>query len=143
MPTPRENTGPAPRLTFPRRLRLQHAREFKAVRDAKLRKSSGPISLSLRPNGLDHPRLGLSISRAVGGAVRRNALKRAIREAFRLTWRSWPTADGASFDMVVSSRAHEPLTLDQYAEILGSLVASALREAGRRDGRRASDGAGG
>jgi ribonuclease P protein component len=33
--------------------------------------------------GLDHPRLGVTISRRVGGAVVRNAVRRRLREAFR------------------------------------------------------------
>lgn len=36
------------------------------------------------PNGLDHPRLGLAISRKVSPrAVQRNRIKRLIRECFR------------------------------------------------------------
>ncbi|HYH61136.1 MAG TPA: ribonuclease P protein component [Solirubrobacterales bacterium] len=45
-------------------------------------------------------RLGLSVSRKVGGAVERNAVKRAIREAF------WALADDLppEFDFVVVAR---------------------------------------
>ena len=45
-------------------------------------------------------RLGLSVSRKVGGAVERNAVKRAIREAF------WALADGlpSQFDFVIVAR---------------------------------------
>ena len=35
------------------------------------------------PSDLSHPRLGLSVGRKVGGAVRRNRWKRLLREAFR------------------------------------------------------------
>lgn len=45
-------------------------------------------------------RLGLSVSRKVGGAVERSAVKRAVREAF------WALADGLprQFDFVIVAR---------------------------------------
>ncbi len=45
-------------------------------------------------------RLGLSVSRKVGGAVERNAVKRSIREAF------WALSDGlpAEYDFVIVAR---------------------------------------
>jgi ribonuclease P protein component len=48
----------------------------------------------------DSLRLGLSVSRKVGGAVERNAVKRAIREAF------WALSDGLplQFDFVIVAR---------------------------------------
>ena len=50
--------------------------------------------------GEDALRLGLSVSRKVGGAVERNGVKRAIREAF------WALSDGLplQFDFVVVAR---------------------------------------
>ena len=49
----------------------------------------------------DALRLGLSVSRKVGGAVERNAVKRAIREAF------WALSEGLpqQFDFVIVARA--------------------------------------
>ncbi len=49
----------------------------------------------------DALRLGLSVSRKVGGAVERNAVKRAIREAF------WALSEGLpqQFDFVIVARS--------------------------------------
>jgi ribonuclease P protein component len=51
-------------------------------------------------NQLTHSRLGISVSRKVGGAVLRNRWKRLIREAFRLCREQLP--DG--LDLVVRPR---------------------------------------
>lgn len=39
----------------------------------------------VRPNGLSFARLGVSVGRKHGNAVRRNRIKRVLRAAFRLT----------------------------------------------------------
>ena len=71
--------------------------------------------------GSDELRLGLSVSRKVGGAVERNAVKRAIREAF------WALSDGLpqQFDFVIVAR-HDAAGLVERDGTPG--VETALRE---------------
>jgi ribonuclease P protein component len=122
----------APRLTFPRRLRLTHAREFDAVRRSGVRRQAHPLAISGRPNGLPHCRLGLSVGRPVGNAVVRNRAKRHIREAFRLSQRDFPIGTGGGYDLVVAVRPHDELPFADYRKILLDLAAAIHREWDRR-----------
>lgn len=93
----------------------------------------GPLTVFVHANGLDHPRLGLSVGKRVGSAVRRNAVKRRIREAFRLLQHELP----AGFDLVVTAREHPETGMDTYR----SWLREGARQAARRWERRA-EGAG-
>jgi ribonuclease P protein component len=73
-----------PRLGLPRETRLVRRAEYDAVYREGRRRSSREFTLFVRPNGLDVSRFGWSIKKALGNAVRRNRLRRRLREIFRL-----------------------------------------------------------
>lgn len=70
-------------LAFTKKARLLKNSSFKAVLARKIRVSDGLLVLFIAENDCSAPRLGISIGKAFGNAVRRNRLKRLIREAFR------------------------------------------------------------
>lgn len=108
---------------YRKRHRLTHAREFKAVYDANIRKHRGPMTVFTLPNPHSWPRLGLSIGARVGPAVQRNRLKRLLREAFRLEQHALAArADGARYDVVITCRPHAFWTLAAYRKALRELV---------------------
>ena len=100
--------------SFPRTHRLHGRRAFAAVFAGKAAQSCGPLTLYALPNNLPHPRLGIVMSRSIGPAVRRNRLKRLLREAFRLSQHDLP----GSYDFIVIPRPHEPLILMEYHRLL-------------------------
>ena len=72
------------------------------------------------PNELPHSRLGLSVSRKVGNAVKRVRWKRLIREAFRRNRDEIPR----KLDLIViPRRGIEP----EYAAVRKSLIALSQR----------------
>ncbi len=105
------------RYSFRRSLHLRRPSEFKAVYEAGVRQSRGPLTVYALPNSKDHPRLGLSTSRRVGNAVRRNRIRRLLRESFRLLQHDLPRG----YDWVIVVRPHEPLILADYQRLLSAL----------------------
>lgn len=85
---------------FPRNLRLLSAADFKAVFSDACKAGDSHFTLLARSNGLDHPRLGMAISRkAVRRAVARNRIKRQLREYLRLH-----QTEIGGFDLVILCR---------------------------------------
>jgi ribonuclease P protein component len=73
-----------PRLGFPRASRLIRRAEYDVVYREGRRRSSREFAVFLRPNGLELSRFGWSIKKALGSAVKRNRMRRRIREIIRL-----------------------------------------------------------
>lgn len=119
------------RFRFQRQSRLVRARDFRAVFDTKVRRSSGPLLVYGKPNALGHSRLGMAVSRRVGGAVVRARIRRMLREAFRLLQHELP----AGYDLVATVRAHAPLRLEDYERAL-TATTHALHSAWNRKAER-------
>lgn len=103
--TPTKTAAGAP-FGFPRSSRILRPAEFRATYDHGIR-ISGPLFAAFcrertEPEGarIEGPRLGLTVPRAIGGAVVRNRIKRRLRAAFRLHRAEF----GPRWDIVLNPR---------------------------------------
>ena len=104
--------------------------DFDRVYRRRATASDGRLLVFACHNGLSHARMGLSVSRKVGNAVKRNRWKRLIREAFRLTRDELPQG----VDMVIIPRQSVEPELHQLIETLPRLagrVASKLNRSSK------------
>ncbi|MGH9733537.1 MAG: ribonuclease P protein component [Candidatus Acidiferrales bacterium] len=72
------------RLTLPRECRLLRGSDYEAVYSEGRRRSGRYFAVFLRRNNSDVSRFGWSIKKATGNAVRRNFIRRRLREIVRL-----------------------------------------------------------
>jgi ribonuclease P protein component len=75
-------TTAAPRARLPRRWRVRARREYVSLQQDGRRRSTAHFVVVSRPRRAE-TRLGITVSRRVGGAVQRNHVKRRVREWFR------------------------------------------------------------
>jgi ribonuclease P protein component len=103
--------------------RLTDSPEFERVYRQGVAYRGRLFTVHAFPNEVGTPRLGLSVSRKVGNAVRRNAVRRRLKEVFYSALAGIP----GDLDLVVSAR---PAAAEADFSELNEEFARALRKLG-------------
>jgi ribonuclease P protein component len=112
-----------------RSVRLRANASFQAIRRDGRVLLHPLLVLSWLPNGLDHSRFGFSVGRRLGKAVKRNQIKRWMRESVRLRIKQGEIAAGSDVVLV----ARYPMREASFAEI-DQAIGLLLRRAGLTSG---------
>jgi len=114
--------------------RLVRGAEFDAVYRNGRRRSSRQFTVFFASNGLGKSRFGMSVGRALGGAVVRNRIRRRVREILRLDRGEIPSG----WDIIVHPRASvagaefAPLREELIALLRNSIPVSAVSQSGEQ-----------
>ncbi len=128
--------GGTPRARLPSQARLHQSREFQRVYKHGMRATGAWLTaVVLRQNVPKGVRLGVSVSKDNGSAVRRNKIKRLLREAFRLERHALPP----DIDVVLIPRPNDAhATLPELRAEVARLCQQALEKRQRNSQRRRS-----
>jgi ribonuclease P protein component len=129
------STGERRSMRLPPADRLRKRFEFRRVRDEGRRVHTRSFVLLVARSERHEPRLGITVSRQVGHAVRRNRVKRLVREAFRQHRSLFP----ARADVVLIAKSH--CSIAHLSDVVRELeqASSALRMAAGKLPRRAGE----
>jgi len=117
-------TQPPQVAKFPKSVRLVKHADFKRVYENGKRQFSGNLTVFFLPRpaerdgGSPGPRVGITVGRALGGAVQRNRIKRRMREAVRNR-------------MELLERAHVDVVINPKKSVLEIELAALSVEVGR------------
>ena len=85
--------------SFTKKERLLKSQEFIDAANKGKRFSTKNLTIFIKSNNIGIRRLGLSVSRKVGAAVKRNRIKRYLREFFRLNKEFFPPSSDISISV--------------------------------------------
>jgi ribonuclease P protein component len=106
---------------FPRQFRVVKTAEYqKLYREGRKTYSERFVLFSCE-NGLGHGRIGITVSRKIGGAVVRNRIKRLFREIFRRSRGQIPN----QLDILVNAKA--ACVGVSYVELRAEFLAAAQK----------------
>ncbi len=97
-------------MKFSRTHRLKGVHAFARVFRKRCSAANKHVIIYAANNDLPFPRIGLTVGKRHGNAVRRNRIKRLLREAFRLEGDTLPTG----FDFVCVPKVGEIGSLSAY-----------------------------
>ena len=104
-------------LSFSRNQRITSKRDFALIFARGTKCSQGPLLFHIKNNMLERPRLGMSVPKRVGNAIKRNSIKRRCKEAFRLAQNLLPNKD-----IVITVRPHDLLSTGEYSKLIQNAV---------------------
>lgn len=106
-------------FAFPKCERLLNRKDFVNLNLSGKRFKAGHFTVLTKENGLMITRLGITASKRIGNAARRNRIKRLIREFFRLNKASLPNG----YDIIIiAGRGTHGLGLRDIEEELGNKI---------------------
>jgi ribonuclease P protein component len=105
--------------------RLRDPRDFERVYAARQAVHTASLVLFSCPNGLSFARLGVSVSKKHGKAVKRNRIKRVLRAAFRLSSHLLPQGNDY---VLVPKRGAAACTMPAVCEVLKQVARKLRRD---------------
>lgn len=123
-PPPRSNSGVVSDGAFPKEARLRTRRDFLRVQNAGTRLVTSEFIVLVLTRPEPDTRLGITVTKKIGGAVVRVRLRRRIREIFRKARHKLPPR----LDLVLIAKSHAKETTHQQLERAFDVIATRLRD---------------
>jgi ribonuclease P protein component len=106
-------------FSLPKKERLLNRKEFVNLNRLGKRYRTKHFTVILRENGLDISRIGITVRKKIGNAVKRNRVKRRIREIFRLNKSRIPEG----YDIVIiANDGADDLGFRKIKDELGEII---------------------
>ena len=106
-------------FSFKREERIVKKKDFISLKVQGRRYYTKNFSVIIRENGREISRLGITVSKKIGNSVKRNRMKRLIREFFRLNKQKIPKG----YDVIITAlKGNNDFDVFKVQEELGKLL---------------------